>query len=62
MQIDTPLTFFFSKFQISNFKMVDAFLGKKYKLASSENFDEFMKELGKLINKYTTLKIVKIIL
>lgn len=42
--------------------MVDAFLGKKYKLASSENFDEFMKELGKLINKYTTLKIVKIIL
>lgn len=28
-------------------KMVDAFLGKKYKLASSENFDEFMKALGK---------------
>lgn len=27
--------------------MVDAFLGKKYKLASSENFDEFMKTLGK---------------
>ncbi|XP_030760275.1 fatty acid-binding protein, adipocyte isoform X2 [Sitophilus oryzae] len=26
--------------------MVDAFLGKKYKLESSENFDEFMKELG----------------
>lgn len=23
------------------------FLGKKYKLASSENFDEFMKALGK---------------
>lgn len=27
--------------------MVDAFLNKKYKLASSENFDEFMKVLGK---------------
>ena len=26
--------------------MVDQFLGKKYKLASSENFDEFMKALG----------------
>ncbi|KAK5638895.1 hypothetical protein RI129_013190 [Pyrocoelia pectoralis] len=26
--------------------MVDAFLGKKYKLAQSENFDEFMKALG----------------
>ncbi|VEN47099.1 unnamed protein product [Callosobruchus maculatus] len=26
--------------------MVDAFLGKKYKLDSSENFDEFMKALG----------------
>ncbi|XP_076256723.1 fatty acid binding protein isoform X2 [Rhynchophorus ferrugineus] len=26
--------------------MVDAFLGKKYKLSSSENFDEFMKEIG----------------
>lgn len=27
--------------------MVDAFLGKKYKLTTSENFDEFMKALGK---------------
>lgn len=27
--------------------MVDAILGKKYKLATSENFDEFMKALGK---------------
>ncbi|XP_044261059.1 fatty acid-binding protein, adipocyte isoform X2 [Tribolium madens] len=27
-------------------EMVDAHLGKKYKLASSENFDEFMKALG----------------
>ncbi|KAK4877871.1 hypothetical protein RN001_010377 [Aquatica leii] len=26
--------------------MIDSFLGKKYKLASSENFDEFMKALG----------------
>nr|CAI5860832.1 unnamed protein product [Callosobruchus analis] len=26
--------------------MVDAFLGKKYKLDSSENFDEFMRALG----------------
>lgn len=26
--------------------MVDAVLGKKYKLTSSENFDEFMKTLG----------------
>ncbi|CAG9772728.1 unnamed protein product [Ceutorhynchus assimilis] len=26
--------------------MVDAYLGKKYKLDSSENFDEFMKALG----------------
>jgi hypothetical protein len=26
--------------------MVDAHLGKKYKLATSENFDEFMKALG----------------
>ncbi|KAI4454513.1 fatty acid binding protein [Holotrichia oblita] len=26
--------------------MVEAFLGKKYKLATSENFDEFMKALG----------------
>ncbi|XP_018566166.1 fatty acid-binding protein, muscle isoform X2 [Anoplophora glabripennis] len=26
--------------------MVDSFLGKKYKLGSSENFDEFMKSLG----------------
>ncbi|KAJ8916595.1 hypothetical protein NQ315_000239 [Exocentrus adspersus] len=29
-----------------SFKMVDAFLGKKYKLQSSENFDDFMKALG----------------
>lgn len=27
--------------------MVDEYLNKKYKLASSENFDEFMKTLGK---------------
>ncbi|KAL1500835.1 hypothetical protein ABEB36_006266 [Hypothenemus hampei] len=26
--------------------MVDAYLNKKYKLESSENFDEYMKELG----------------
>ncbi|KAK9680498.1 Lipocalin / cytosolic fatty-acid binding protein family [Popillia japonica] len=26
--------------------MVDAFLGKKYKLSTSENFDDFMKALG----------------
>ncbi|CAG9854311.1 unnamed protein product [Phyllotreta striolata] len=26
--------------------MVEQFLGKKYKLSSSENFDDFMKELG----------------
>ncbi|KAJ8982593.1 hypothetical protein NQ317_005065 [Molorchus minor] len=26
--------------------MVDEFLGKKYKLSSSENFDDFMKALG----------------
>jgi len=26
--------------------MVDAYLGKKYKLETSENFDEFMKEIG----------------
>lgn len=27
-------------------EMVDAHLGKKYKLSTSENFDEFMKALG----------------
>lgn len=38
--------------------MVDSFLGKKYKLASSENFEEFMKALSKsfyfifYLNKY----------
>lgn len=31
--------------------MVDAFLGKKYKLASSENFDEFMKALGESLSQ-----------
>lgn len=39
--------------------MVDTFLGKKYKLASSENFDEFMKALGELINQWLLLLIFK---
>jgi hypothetical protein len=37
---------FFTVFQLNSAEMVDAHLGKKYKLATSENFDEFMKALG----------------
>lgn len=37
--------------------MVDAFLGKKYKLYNSENFDEFMKalEVGYMTRKASSL-------
>lgn len=31
--------------------MVEAFFGKKFKLNTSENFDEFMKALGKNLEK-----------
>lgn len=35
---------------------LDAFVGKKYKLESSENFDEYMKAVGKYnITKLKTL-------
>ena len=39
---------FFTVFELNSAEMVDAQLGKKYKLASSENFDEFMKTLGEI--------------
>ncbi|KAH0812686.1 hypothetical protein GEV33_010107 [Tenebrio molitor] len=46
----TRATTVFAKgfFQLNSAEMVDAHLGKKYKLATSENFDEFMKALGSI--------------
>ena len=43
---------------------MEAFLGKKYKLSESENFDEFMKAIGKFIIIFeikTWFKICKIL-
>lgn len=48
----TPLFILFlvllTVFKFNSAEMVDAHLGKKYKLQSSENFDEFMKALGEI--------------
>lgn len=38
--------------------MVDAYLNKKYKLATTDNFDEFMKALGKINRQICTLIIL----
>lgn len=36
---------------------IEEFLGSKYKLTTSENFDEYMKELGKFSSFYNIPKI-----
>lgn len=39
--------FVFKRKKNKHFKKMASFVGKKYKLDKSENFDEYMKELGK---------------